>query len=107
MVKNAFIYKCPFCKSKNINNIYSKKYLSKDIKTFLKQHLNNFPIYILRNKDFIVMECADCTGIFQKNILNKKFTNRFYDKYVPHDVAFIKKKKILNIFQKFSPMKFY
>ncbi len=95
MVKNAFIYRanCPFCKSKNINTIYSKKYLSKDIKTFLKQHLNNFPINILRNKDFIVMECADCTGIFQKNILNKKFTNRFYDKYVPHDVAFIKKKK--------------
>ena len=94
MVKNVFIYRtnCPFCKSKNINSIYSKKYFSKDTKTFFKRHLNNFPIYILKNRDFIVMECADCTGIFQKNILNKNFTTKFYEKYVPHDVAFKKKK---------------
>ena len=108
MVKNAFIYRtnCPFCKSKNINTIYTKKYFSEEIKIFLKKHLNNFPIYILKNKDFIVMECADCSGIFQKNILNKNYTKKFYDKYVPHDVAFRKKKKILSTFQKFYPTRF-
>ena len=39
--------KCPFCGSKILRSIYKKNYLSVDIKNFLKNHLNHFPLKIL------------------------------------------------------------
>ena len=96
MVKRALIerVKCPFCGSKNLQSIYKKNYLSEDIKNFLKKHLNRFPLKILEKKNFEVIECLNCTGIFQKNILSKFYNKQFYEKYVPHKFAFNKKKKI-------------
>ena len=105
MVNNAFIVrkKCPFCESKNIIEIYKKKYSSNDIIDFLKNHLNNFPLEILKNEKFIIMECEICKGIFQKNILNDFYNNKFYENYVPHDIAFNKKKEKNRLLQK-SPI---
>ena len=102
MVKNALIKrnKCPFCNSTSFNEIYKKYFLSDDIKIFLNKHLNNFPLNILKNKNFVVMECRNCSGIFQKYILNKTYNKLFYEKYVPHDVAFHKKTKFKNYFNK-------
>ncbi len=102
MVKSAFIVrkKCPFCESNKIIEIYKKDYYSEDIINFLKSHLNNFPLEILKNKEFIIMECKTCKGIFQKNILNDYYNSKFYENYVPHDVAFNKKKKKLDYFKK-------
>ncbi len=102
MVNNAFIArkKCPFCESKNIIEIYKKKYSSNDIIDFLKDHLNNFPLKILKNEKFIIMECEICKGIFQKNILNDFYNNKFYENYVPHDIAFNKKKEKIDYFKK-------
>lgn len=102
MVKKALIERleCPFCGSKNLKSIYKKNYLSKDIKNFLKEHLYHFPLKILEKKNFEVMECLTCTGIFQKYILNKFYTKKFYEKYVPQEVAFNKKKKIKHYLHK-------
>lgn len=102
MVKKALIerLKCPFCGSKNLKLIYKKNYLSEDIKNFLKEHLYRFPLKILKKKNFEVLECLNCTGIFQKYILNKFYTKKFYEKYVPHKIAFNKKKKLTNYFRK-------
>ncbi len=102
MVKNALIkrYKCPFCNSLNFHQIYKKKFLSNDIKSFLKKHLNNFPLHILKNKNFVVMECGKCSGIFQEYILNSTYNRLFYEKYVPHNVAFNKKQKSKDYFNK-------
>ncbi len=93
MVRNVFYIRknCPFCNSRNINIIYEKNYQSEDIQIFLKKHLNNFPLDILKNKKFTVMECKICTGIFQKNILNKTYVKKFYEEYVPQNEALGKK----------------
>jgi len=102
MVKNALVkrYECPFCNSLNFRQIYKKKFLSNNIKSFLKKHLNNFPLHILKNKNFVVAECEKCSGIFQEYILNDTYNKLFYEKYVPHDVAFNKKQKSKDYFNK-------
>ena len=56
----------PFLWFKNLRSIYKKNYLSEDIKNFLKNHLNHFPLKILEKKNFEVIECLNCTGIFKK-----------------------------------------
>ena len=102
MVKKALIerIKCPFCGSKILRSIYKKNYLSVDIKNFLKKPSKSFSFKNSRKKNFEVIECLNCTGIFQKNILNKFYNKQFYEKYVPHKFAFNKKKKIRHYLNK-------
>ena len=55
MVSKAFKIRkdCPFCESSNTNLIYKKSFEDKNIRTFLKKHLdNNFPLFILKKKIF-------------------------------------------------------
>ena len=80
MVNKFFIKrnKCPLCNSKKINLIFDKTH--KEIKTyeFLKSHLNNkFPFKILKYINFSVDKCSVCGLIFQKNILNKNYSEKF------------------------------
>jgi len=103
MVKSVFIIRkiCPFCESKKISQIFKKNLDDIDIVNYLKKHLNkNFPLKILEKKKFVIMECQNCTGLFQKNILNNKYNKKFYDKYVPHDEAFEKKQNNKSYFDK-------
>lgn len=96
MVKNVFEIrkKCPFCNSKNFQVIFQKNFDSPDIVKFFKNHLNkNFPIKILKNEKYIILECKKCSGIFQRNILNKIYSEKFYEKYVPQNEALEKKNK--------------
>ena len=71
MVKNVFEVrkKCPFCKSKNFQVIFQKNFDSPDIIKFFRSHLNkNFPIKILKNEKYIVLECKRCSGIQSHNL---------------------------------------
>ncbi len=91
MVKKIFFDSrtiCPLCHSSKVKIIFSKKY--EDIKTreFFKSHLNKkFPMKILNNKFYEISECEKCNFIFQKNILNKKYNNKFYNDYIDHEAA--------------------
>ena len=69
MVKNVFEVrkKCPFCKSKNFQVIFQKNFDSPDIIKFFRSHLNkNFPIKILKNEKYIVLECKRCSEFSKK-----------------------------------------
>jgi hypothetical protein len=103
MVSKAFKIRkdCPFCESSNTNLIYKKSFEDKNIRTFLKKHLdNNFPLFILKKKYFDVMECSNCSGIFQKNILTEHYNKKFYEDYVPHEESLIKKEIQKNILER-------
>jgi 2-polyprenyl-3-methyl-5-hydroxy-6-metoxy-1,4-benzoquinol methylase len=96
MVNRYFIQrnKCPLCNSKNINQIFDRTH--KEIKTyeFFKFHLNNkFPFKILEYVNFSVDRCSACGLIFQKNIFNKNYSEKFYDKYIDHKKVIKNKKK--------------
>tara|TARA_B100001029_G_scaffold172242_1_gene169811 strand:+ start:2808 stop:3689 length:882 start_codon:yes stop_codon:yes gene_type:complete len=93
--------KCPFCNYKFSKIIYKKKLNSPEITKFLKHHLSSkFPFNVLNKKYFIVLECKNCTGIYQQNILNKKYNKIFYEEYVPQEDSFIKKKEYNKIYNK-------
>lgn len=95
MVNNAFLERasCPFCEHKKSKLIFKKSLDSNEAKIFFSKHLNkNFPFKILKKKKFLVLECENCSGIYQKNVLNKKYTNFFYENFVPQEKSYLKKK---------------
>ena len=114
MVNKYFIQRnrCPLCNSKNIKQIFNKTH--EEIKTneFFSLHLNKrFPYKILGYVNFSVNKCFECDLIFQKNILNKKYSEKFYDEYIDHKKV-IKKKKIITMYdltirRPFSLKKFF
>ncbi len=100
MVNKYFIQRnrCPLCNSKNIKQIFNKTH--EEIKTneFFSLHLNKrFPYKILGYVNFSVNKCFECDLIFQKNILNKKYSEKFYDEYIDHKKVIKKKKNNNNV----------
>ena len=96
MVGTYFIKrnKCPLCGSKNVEKIFDRTHKQLKTYNFFKTHLNNrFPFKILGNINFCVNKCFSCDLIFQENIFNKKYSEKFYDKYIDHKKVINKKKK--------------
>ena len=101
MVNKYFIKrnKCPLCNSKNISSIFNENHKKIETHKFFKSHLNKkFPFKILEYVNFSIDKCSRCNLIFQKNILNKKYSEKFYDKYIDHEKVINSKKKN-NIFK--------
>ena len=94
MVKKIFFEKrnkCPLCNSKKFDLIFSKTFDEIRAKNFFKLHLNNkFPFKILDKANYELSECKKCKMIFQNNILNKKYTIKYYNNYIDHNL--VKKK---------------
>jgi len=94
MVKNVFEIrkKCPLCNSKKIKIIFSKNFDDIRTKNFFKTHLNNkFPFKILDYSKYNISECQQCKLLFQNNILNDEYNNKFYNDYINHDEILINK----------------
>ena len=85
--------KCPFCSHNKSKILLHRRLDSTEMIKFFKNHLSKkFPKTILKNQNFIIMECENCSGIYQKNILNSAYIKKFYEKYVPQKESFNKKK---------------
>ena len=84
--------KCPLCNSKKIKILFMKKFNEIKTNLFFSKHLNkNFPMKILDNNFYKIAECQICGIIFQSNILNKKYNEKFYDEYIDHKSIIINK----------------
>lgn len=91
----AFIKRniCPICGSKNYIKIFERDYFEKDIIKFIKKHFSkSFPLKILKDEKYIINECLNCSGLFQENILNDKYTKNLYESYIIEEESFRKKK---------------
>ena len=82
---------CPLCKSKKNKLIYSKSFETIKAKEFFKSHLsNNFPLKILNSVNYEIAECQRCKFLFQKNILNYYYNNKYYNDYINQKKAISK-----------------
>ena len=56
-----------------------------------KSHLsNNFPLKILNSVNYEIAECQRCKFLFQKNILNYYYNNKYYNDYINQKKAISK-----------------
>lgn len=87
--------KCPFCYNKNLNLIYSLKYKNIKLSQFLRNYYNKrLPIKIIQNNYYNLLECLNCTGIFQEQIPNKNFSFNLYEKYIDSKESLKKKEDL-------------
>jgi hypothetical protein len=76
---------CPSCKSSDLTTIYSCKYTEAPISDYVKncysayslEWINN-PKY-LKDADYVLNECRNCSLIFQKHIPNNLLMDLLYD----------------------------
>ena len=84
--------KCPLCNSKRTKILFMKKFNEIKTNLFFSKHLNkNFPMKILDDNFYKIAECQICGIIFQSNILNKKYNEKFYDEYIDHENIILNK----------------
>jgi SAM-dependent methyltransferase len=83
---------CPFCKNNLYKDLYSLSYNNTLLKKFLiKYYKNNKLIEYIKNDFYIISECLNCKGLFQKNIPNEKFMHFLYEKLISKEISFNKK----------------
>ena len=87
---------CPFCNYIKFNTLYSLKYKSNKLRKFFKKyyHYNSFK---LQEYCYDLIECKNCTGIFQKYIPNKNFSCALYNKIISTTNSLEKKLNFSNI----------
>ena len=83
---------CPFCNYNFCKDLYSKSYNSIELKKFLVNYYkNNGFIKYIKNNLYIISECRNCKGLFQKNIPDKKFIYYLYEKLISKKISLNKK----------------
>ena len=83
---------CPFCKNNLYKDLYSLNYNNIQLKKFLiKYYKNKKLIKYIKNDFYIISECLNCKGLFQKNIPNEKFMHFLYEKLISKKISFNKK----------------
>ena len=69
---------CPICKLDKFKILYSLSYKDNLIQKFLKNYYNEgIGPYLneLANYDYVILECLNCSLIFQKFIPDEKFSS--------------------------------
>ena len=61
--------RCPYCEGFNFSSLFKKNYSSNILQGFLFSYYKNTKILdILKFNLYEIVECAECTGLFQKFI---------------------------------------
>jgi len=85
--------KCPFCSSIKLNSLFKVKFEEKKIKNFLVNYYKNrFPIKLVSNKYYDLINCNNCSGIFQSYIPDETFSNLLYNEIISEEESWLKKK---------------
>lgn len=80
---------CPSCLSKNIQSIYRKKFTQDPIKEYLEDFYNSqgfIELEYLEDVDYELMECKDCTLVYQKYIPNDFLMTKLYNEWISPEV---------------------
>lgn len=88
---------CPVCQSTKLSIIYSSKFNSEKIASFLKSYYKNkISISDLGNNQFNLIRCNYCTLIFQEKILDEVGMSKLYDHFIDPESS-LKKRESANI----------
>lgn len=87
--------KCPYCEGFNFNSLFKKNYSSSNLQEFLLSYYKNREILdILKFNLYEIVECIECTGLFQKFIPDDNLSYYLYEKLISANDSFNKKNNI-------------
>lgn len=85
---------CPACKEIKLKIIFSLPYNSKKMISFLEKYYKGLvPIYKLDGFEYKLIECQNCSLIYQEQIPNKKFSQELYENYIDKEDSLLKKSR--------------
>ena len=77
---------CPTCKSRNFKRMFSLPYNSEKIVKFIKTYYkNSLNIIELDGYEYTLLECLNCSLIFQEQIPDEEFSIKLYEKIIDQD----------------------
>jgi len=83
---------CPACEETKIKKIFSLPYNSKKMISFLETYYKGLiPIYELDGFKYQLIECKNCSLIYQEQIPDKKFSQELYENYIDKEDSLLKK----------------
>ena len=86
---------CPYCKNTEFKTLFEKNYNSKELNNFLYDYYKNKEILkILNTNIYVIVECKNCKGLFQKFIPDNDLSYFLYEKLISAEDSFNKKKNI-------------
>lgn len=87
--------RCPYCEGFNFSSLFKKNYSSNILQEFLLSYYKNRKLLdILKFNQYEIVECAECTGLFQKFIPDDKLSYHLYEKLISANDSFNKKNNI-------------
>lgn len=85
---------CPTCSMNNFNIVYSLFYSDEKITSFLKSYYENkIELDKIKNYKYTLLECINCSLIFQEEIPSSDFSNILYEDLINAETSFNKKKE--------------
>ena len=88
-------HNCPYCEGINFNSLFKKNYSSNILQKFLLSYYKNEKILdILKFNLYEIVECIECTGLFQKFIPDDNLSYYLYEKLISANDSFNKKNNI-------------
>jgi hypothetical protein len=86
---------CPYCEGINFNSLFKKNYSSNILQKFLLSYYKNAKILdFLKFNLYEIVECIECTGLFQKFIPDDNLSYYLYEKLISANDSFNKKNNI-------------
>ncbi|CAN1593502.1 BioC, biotin biosynthesis protein BioC [Candidatus Pelagibacterales bacterium] len=87
--------RCPYCEGFNFSSLFKKNYSSNILQEFLLSYYKNKKILdILKFNLYEIVECSECTGLFQKFIPDDNLSYYLYEKLISANDSFNKKNNI-------------
>jgi SAM-dependent methyltransferase len=80
---------CPSCLSKNTESVFIKKFTQDPIKKYLEEFYNSqgfIELEYLEEADYELMECQDCTLVYQRYIPNDFLMTKLYNEWISPEV---------------------
>ena len=95
---------CPTCDSVFYKKLFSIPYHSNEILSFLDDYYENkIPKEIFKNKFYELLECNNCSLIFQRHIPDDDFSFELYENIISKEISLKKKlnnKNLNNLYDK-------
>tara|TARA_B100001996_G_C18624907_1_gene579330 strand:- start:95 stop:964 length:870 start_codon:yes stop_codon:yes gene_type:complete len=92
---------CPACQKNNFKKIYSLPYNSEKIGNFIKSYYKNIiDMNKLDKYEYTLLECLNCSLIFQEQIPNYSFSKELYEKFIDPNESLLKKEDFEKKFSK-------
>ena len=92
---------CPTCNKQNFKRMFSLPYNSEKIVNFLKTYYkNSLNIIELNRYEYTLLECLNCSLIFQEQIPDEEFSIKLYESIIDQDESLLKKQDFEKNFNK-------